>query len=142
MFTLWSDIDRAIFGYPFSNLLQNKYSAGSTERNACFVHNCRMNLSDKGEYFEFVAELPGLKEDDLELTVHADRLTLSAKRNVVNPEDATVLLSERRNYEVHRSVAFPVNVDTNKVEAKLKNGILRVTLQKSAENQPRKIAIT
>lgn len=141
MFTLWSDIDRAFFAYPWSNLLYNRHVQDPFERQEIFADNGRMNLMDKGEFFEFVAELPGLKDEDLDLTVHANTLTLSAKRKVDLPKDASVLLCERGDFEVQKSVSLPVNVDTGRVSAKLKDGVLRVNLYKAAENQPRKITV-
>lgn len=141
MFTLWSDMDRVLFGgYPFGRY-RNRHNYRNSDKNELFVSNNRMNLRDMGEHFEFVAELPGVKEEDLDLTVHASRLILRAKRTLTYEEESTLMLSERKDYDVQRSVSLPVNVDTSQVSALLKDGILRVKLPKSPEHQPRKIAI-
>lgn len=138
MFTLWSDMDRLL-----NNSLANwmdeprfltRYprETGSAER---------MNLIDKGDTLEFVAELPGVEEKDLKLTVHDDTLTLSAKRSIVHNKEDKLFLAERCNYDIQRSIALPSRVEAEKAEASFKNGVLRVELPRSPESKPRQIAI-
>ena len=79
MFTLWSDIDR-LFNHPFADWMFNENALRSAEES--FLGLNRMNLTDKGENLLFVAELPGVSQDDINLSIHEDTLTLSAKRNI------------------------------------------------------------
>ena len=139
MFTLWSDIDR-LFNRSLADWMQNeRYFRDDCES---LYGAYRMDLIDKGDNLEFIAELPGVEEKDMNLSVHNDTLTLSAKRAVKYGEGDTLYLSERGNYDVKRSIALPVRVDADKSKASLKNGILRVVLPKSPESQPKKIAIS
>lgn len=140
MFTLWSDIDR-LFNRSFADMLDGRMMRRFEEDNA-FTGAQRMNLIDKGENLEFVAELPGVNEKDMNLIVHNDTLTLSAKRTVEHPKENSLYLAERGNYEVQRSIALPSRVDADKAAASFKNGILRVVLPKAPENQPKQIAIS
>jgi HSP20 family molecular chaperone IbpA len=99
------------------------------------VHN-----SDRG--YELSAELPGLSEKDVELTVNKGILTLSGSRAVRAEEGYKITRRERPSLRFSRSVQLPDDVDGEKVEATLKDGLLRVFLPKRANVQPRKIAIT
>lgn len=135
MFTLWSDIDR-LFNRSLSDWMVNSRSDDEAFRG---FH--RMNLIDSGDSLKFIAELPGVADKDVNLSVHQDTLTLSAKRNIAHDEDNTVYLSERENYDVQRSIALPVHVDAASVKATLKNGLLTVVLPKLPESKPQQIAI-
>jgi len=139
MFTLWSDIDR-LFNNSFADMFNDSMIRHFENSNA-FIGMNRMNLIDKGENLEFVAELPGVDEKDMNLTVHNDTLTLSAKRTVSREKDNTLYLAERGNYDVRRSIALPSRVEADKTTATFKNGVLRVVLPKAPENQPKQIAI-
>ena len=140
MFTLWSDIDR-LFNRSFGDwLLDDRAFRRHANGDAC-CGMYRMNLIDKGENLVFVAELPGVEESDVDLSVHNDTLKLSAKRHVSHAKENAVYLAERGSYDIQRSIALPVRVDADNAKATFKNGILRVELPKAAENKPRQIAI-
>lgn len=139
MFTLWSDIDR-LFNHSFADMFNDRMMHRFENCEAC-AGAYGMNLLDRGENLEFVAELPGVEEKDMNLTVHNDTLTLSAKRNISRDKENRIYLAERGNYDVQRSIGLPVRVDANKATANFKNGILRVILPKAPENQPKQIAI-
>lgn len=99
------------------------------------------NLYDTGAAFVIEAELPGLTEKDIELTLTSDVLTLSGKRTVDAPEGYSVHRQERAPYRLSRSYTLPAKVDPEKVSAELKDGILLVTLEKAAEVRPRQIPV-
>ena len=139
MFTLWSDIDR-LFNHPFADWMFSDRALSRLQEDA-FYGAHRMNLMDRGDSLKFVAELPGVDENDMNLSVHEDTLTLSAKRHVQHEKDNTVYLSERDDYDVRRSIALPVRVDAAKAKAAFKNGVLTVDLPKVPESKPQKIAI-
>lgn len=130
MFTLWSDMDRLF------NILNDR-----DYRYAASQPKFRMNLQDKGENLEFVAELPGVSEKDINLEIHDETLTLSAKRDVTHEKDNTLYLAERGSWNIQRSISLPVAVEVENTNATLKNGILRVTLPKAASSRPQKILI-
>lgn len=89
-----------------------------------------------------IAELPGVKKDDIKISVENNVLTLSGSRqgNML-PEKATWLRNEIRTGEFTRSVQLPEGIDVSKVSAELTNGLLRVTLPKAEEVKPREIRI-
>lgn len=100
------------------------------------------NLYDSGNEFVIRAELPGLSEKDVNVTVNQDVLTISGTRENDAPEGYTAHRRERIPVRFSRSFSFPSPVDMEKVKASVKNGVLTVQLAKAAEAQPRQIAVT
>ena len=101
----------------------------------------RANLVDAGSNLILTAEVPGLSEKDVKLTLNQDVLTVSGERNVQPPEGYTAHRQERAAVKFSRSFALPCRVDAERTSATVKNGILTVTLEKAAEAKPRQIAV-
>lgn len=101
----------------------------------------RVSLDDGEQAFTVRAELPGLKAEQLELSVGEDWIEFSAKRELTAPEGYTALRRERSPYVFERRVNLPKRIDGEKVEAQLRDGVLTITLPKHASVQPRQIAI-
>jgi HSP20 family protein len=101
----------------------------------------RVNFYDQSATLVMTAEVPGLSEKDVELTVHHDVLTLKGARRPDAPEGYSVHRQERAPVQFARSFTLPCKVDADKVSATVKDGILTVTLAKSAEAQPRQITV-
>ena len=101
----------------------------------------RVNFSDTGTAFVLQADLPGVKDADLSLTLEQDVLTLSGQRRADAPEGYAAYRQERAPHRFTRSFALPAKVDPEKTLAVLQHGVLTVTLEKAAEAQPRKIAV-
>ncbi|HSW46658.1 MAG TPA: Hsp20/alpha crystallin family protein, partial [Phycisphaerae bacterium] len=94
---------------------------------------------DRNLYLE--AELPGLKMDDLEITVTGNELTLKGERKGGGGADVTYHRRERDVGPFTRVLRLPVSVDAEKVEASLKAGVLTVTLPKAEAARLRKIQV-
>jgi len=101
----------------------------------------QFRLEDTGSEFELRGELPGLSEKDLEISVAGDTVTLRGERKITTPEGYSAHRQERCEYQVVRAFRLPAPVDADRVEATLKQGVLRVKLPKSAEAQPRTITV-
>jgi len=79
-----------------------------------------------------IAELPGVKKEDVKITFENAALTISAERKPYDlPENAKVVLNELNVHKFNRSIQFEHNVDVSKISADLTNGILKVVLPKS-----------
>ena len=88
------------------------------------------------------AELPGVKEDDLDITVHRDTVTLRGER-LDQPELAKGYhRRERRNGTFGRTFSLPFQVDPDRVEAKLRNGILTLKLHRPEHDKPKRIRVS
>ena len=87
-------------------------------------------------------DLPGVKPEDVKVEMEDGRLTISGKRETVTEDKAkNVHRVERTRGSFHRAVSLPREVDVEKIDAKYEQGVLHVTLPKSAEKQPRKIEV-
>lgn len=147
MFTRMSDIDR-MFGA--MDLLRNKMDRifGDFDRPylyepafAAVSNSPRTNLLDIGDRFEVHAEVPGISKDDLNIKIQGNYLEISGKRQIDTPEGYKVHRTERGASTFSRSFTLPDNVDAEKVEAAIKDGILYLSLPKSETAKPRQITI-
>jgi len=85
------------------------------------------------------AELPGVAEKDLDITVHNGMLFIRGERK---PEEGRRYLYNGRSYgRFERVISLPEAVDTDGVQAALKDGVLSIDLPKSPEAKPKKISL-
>lgn len=101
----------------------------------------QISLSDTGANLELRAELPGLAENDVDVSVNAQTLTLRGERKADAPEGYSVHRKERQSYKFERSYQLPCKVDPEKALATMKHGVLTLTLPKAAEAQPKQISV-
>jgi HSP20 family protein len=88
------------------------------------------------------ASLPGLKSEDVDITVTGDRITLRGEVKSEHEEkDATYLVREHRFGAFERSLRLPTEVKTDKAKAEFENGVLTVTLPIADEVKPKAITI-
>jgi len=88
------------------------------------------------------ADLPGVKESDLELTVTGNVLTIAGKRqDERHEEDERYVATERSFGHFSRSFTVPDSADLSNIKADLRDGVLSVHLAKKPEVQPRKIEV-
>lgn len=85
--------------------------------------------------------LPGVSADDLELEATVDSVTVRAKREPAAPDGFKPLKRERRGFDIERSFSLSSRIDVDSVKATMKDGVLEVTLDKSADAKPRKITV-
>lgn len=101
-----------------------------------------MDVTEYDHEYVVVAEMPGVKKDEVKITFENNILTVEAERKPYElPENARVLLNEMRVREFARSVRMPVRIDAENISAELQNGVLRITLPKSQEARPRMISV-
>jgi HSP20 family protein len=101
----------------------------------------RTSVYDTGEALFVVADVPGLKDKDIEVSLDGEALTLAGERKLEVPDGHVVHRQERRAARFSRSFALPYKVDGNALSAELKDGVLTIKLPKAAEAQPRKITV-
>jgi HSP20 family protein len=101
----------------------------------------RTNLYDAGQALVLEADLPGLTEQDVKLSLTNDVLTLSGEHKTEVPNGYGVHRRERLPLGFSRSYALPAKVDPEKTSAVIKDGVLSVTLEKAPELKPRQISI-
>jgi HSP20 family protein len=102
-----------------------------------------VNLYENAEGFVLTAELPGMKLEDIELAVQGNRLSIRGERKISYPDDGRTNLHrrERQVGQFRRALELPVAIDSEKVEASYRNGVLLVKLPKSAAQRTRRIEV-
>lgn len=99
-------------------------------------------VKETTEAFILKADLPGVPEAELDIGVHNNVLTVSGSRQAEErKEGETYALYERQFGSFSRSFSLPDMADGERIEAKLDNGVLTLTIAKKAEAKPRKIAL-
>ena len=90
----------------------------------------------------FRADVPGVKEADIDVTLTGSRLNISGKREADVEEKTDMHYMRERSYgSFQRLFTLPEGIDSNSVRADLKDGVLTVSLKKTPEVQPRKVTI-
>lgn len=98
---------------------------------------------EEGQYV-LSAELPGYSQENLDIKVEGNLLTISAenqKETEENDKEKKYLVKERLQSSFKRSFVLPKDVDSEKIEAAFKDGILTLTMQVSEKSQPKSISI-
>ena len=102
-----------------------------------------IEVFEKEDKFTVKAELPGVKEEDIDISIVGDTLTIKGQRKTeseVKEED--YYCCERYYGSFFRSIALPSNVISKNIEASYDDGILEISLPKAAEVKPSKIPVS
>src|ERR1700746_2279431 len=101
-----------------------------------------LDLYESGDHFVAVVELPGMRKDVIDISLHDGTLTISGERKRESNNGEAAQRTERYVGTFRRSIALPTRVDPNKVTATYQDGILKVTLPKSEEAKPKQIQVS
>jgi HSP20 family protein len=116
-------------GYAPGRELDNWFQA---ERE--LVHPVHIQVNESDEALEIRAEVPGFSEKELEVKVEPQRLVISGKRETnTEQKKGKTVYSEACSDQILRIVDLPAEVETDKVVANLKNGVLELRLPKAAK---------
>jgi HSP20 family protein len=99
------------------------------------------DIYETKEAYVFKSELPGFKKEDIKVEFSGDTLTLRGERKQEETKDENCHRQERSYGVFERSFAIPKNVDSQKIEASLKEGILMLTIPKIEEAKIKAIPI-
>jgi HSP20 family protein len=100
------------------------------------------DVKETKDAYVFKADVPGLRDEDLELAVTGNRLTISGRREEdKRREDERMYAYERSYGTFSRSFVLPDGADDEHIDAELKNGVLTLTVPKKPEVQPRRIPL-
>lgn len=113
-----------------------------------------VDVCEDADHYYVEADLPGFGKEDVDISLDNGTLTILAERREEprqpqdqeqgqsqNQQGGDYLLRERRHRRFVRSFTLPQNVDEQNVNAKLENGCLIITLNKTEESKPRKIRV-
>lgn len=127
------------FGFPsFRGLLD------SPTARAVVIPNPAVDIAEDSAGYHLTAELPGMDEKDIEVSLHGDTLTIKGeKKQESERQEKDTHLSERSYGMFRRSFVVPDGVDRDRIEASFNKGVLTLTLPKTpaAAAEPRKIDV-
>jgi HSP20 family protein len=102
----------------------------------------KVDVSEKNGAYLVEAELPGVKKDDIHVSINGNEVALSAEiKREQEEKDERKLHTERVYGKVVRSFTLPQEVDESKAQAKFRDGILELTLPKKAQASAKRISI-
>ena len=141
---MWPSLDRwANLRNDLDTLLELPFRAGSSRQSQLFSGwTPALDLYQNNDNIVAVVELPGLRKEDIEISLQDGTLTISGERKEETGPESGATRTERYTGKFRRSITLPSRVDLNKVSATYKDGILTVTLPKAEEAKPKKIQIS
>ena len=101
----------------------------------------RINLADASDKIVITAEIPGLSDKDVKVSIEQDVLSIAGERRVEIPKGYSMHRQERGDFKFVRSIAMPCKVEAEKASATVRNGVLTVALPKVPEAQPKRIEV-
>ena len=102
-----------------------------------------LDVYDTKENLVVTVEVPGMKKEDIEISLHDGLLTVSGERKDLREQtEGQAFRSERYFGKFQRSLSLPSAVDGNKVKANYKDGILSIHLSKAEEAKPKQISVS
>jgi HSP20 family protein len=141
-------VTRAIANEPF-DFVQREFDSvlgrlltgrGITNNNESAPY--AVDVREDADHIYVEADLPGYKKEEIDITLENQTLTISAtKKEEAEARDGDLLLNERRYRRFLRSFMLPPTVNEQAVDAKLRDGVLTITLNKREETKPRKISV-
>jgi HSP20 family protein len=137
-FDPFSDLDDLFKGFLVRPLAFEGRGDGGVQ-----LPRAKVDVAEKNGAYVVTAELPGVKKEDIHVSIDGAQVTLEAevRREKEASKDERVLHSERVYGKVMRSFTLPQEVDEAKAQAKFQDGVLELTLPKKAAAQRKQISI-
>jgi HSP20 family protein len=140
--SLWRSFDRlANLRDEFNNLFDAPTWPNGRQSQLFSGWTPALDLYQTNDDVVAVIELPGMRKEDIEISLHDGMLTISGERKEEAADGEKDGRSERFVGKFRRSISLPTRVDSNKVNASYKDGILTVTLPKAEEVKPKQIKV-
>jgi HSP20 family protein len=101
-----------------------------------------LDITERKDAYLVTVELPGVKLDDLEITLEDGLLTIQGERHVAHDSsEEQVHRVERSSGAFRRSITLPAHVMADEVEASMEDGVLRILVPKAEEAKPKRIQV-
>lgn len=133
---------------PFNDLVDDLFRGFfvrpvSYEGRGEVLTRVKVDVAEKNGAYTVHAELPGVRKEDIQVTIDGSQVTLAAevKRDKEVTQDERVLHTERTYGKVTRSFTLPLEVDETRAEAKFRDGVLELTLPKKAAAARKQVTI-
>ena len=127
---------------PFAELSRMQQEIFQPSRGPAFFRPA-VDIFEDAEAITVLAELPGMKQEDVHIELHDGVLSLKGERKLEREEKRESYQRVERVYGTFtRSFAIPDTVDPDRIDAQLRDGVLRLTMQKRPLAKPRKIELS
>ena len=125
------------------NRLWRGFGSRVAARNGEEDWNISIDVVRKPDEIIVKASLPGIKPDDIDITVEENLLTLKAQRaeEFKTGDDTAYLIRERTSGSYYRALRLPDTVDVDKIRSEYEHGVLTITLPKMEEKKPKQIKV-
>jgi HSP20 family protein len=148
-YSLYRPWAAAPWGGPLDQLRQemdavlNRFGTGTAPSSSWRGVFPAVNLYEAADAYVLMAELPGLENEDIQVSLERSTVTIEGERKIdyANQEGVSLHRRERQVGSFRRAFELPALIDADKVEAVHQNGILMLRLPKSPEDQPRQISV-
>lgn len=100
-----------------------------------------VNLTEDKDRYYLRAELPGVKSDELDIQATANSISLAGERKISEEEGVRYHRRERESGTFSRMISLPTEIEADKVEASMKDGVLTVVVPKAEAAKPRQITV-
>ena len=133
---------------PFTDLMDEMFKNFMGTRPMRFLEEdtgmqMRTDVSEDDKAYTLKAEIPGVKKEDVHVSIDGNRISISAevKKETEEKEGAKTIRSERYYGKIYRSVALDDDVDMDAAEAKYADGVLTLSLPKKAGHANKQLTI-
>ncbi|RIK79482.1 MAG: heat-shock protein Hsp20 [Planctomycetota bacterium] len=130
---------RAEFDRLFDDVMQGWSALGMSGDRGERGRAWGLDVQDRDEAVVVRAEAPGFEPGDFDIQVRGDSLVLKASQSEEQSKDETGYSWQRR--ELYQSVPLPAEIDSDRIEAKYRNGVLTITLPKAEPAKSRRIEV-
>lgn len=137
---MWSVLDRQHLGRLYEHMLESRFQR--EEHRSLLGHGMPLvDVIEERDTIRLVAELPGVKPEDVRISVENNVLTLQGEKKEEERQDDRVYRCERTYGMFERSFTLPATIDANTIVAKFESGLLTVLLPKVETAKPRQITV-
>lgn len=137
---LSKEFDR--FARDLNNLFDLRLRGDDTTQAATSDWSPAVDIKEENDHYLILADVPGVKPEDVEVTMEKGVLVIKGQRNVESKEERdNYKRVERVRGSFYRSFALPDTADVERISARSNHGVLEITIPKQAVVQPRKIEI-
>lgn len=125
-----------------NQLWRSTFTGFGDESIASSAWSPAVDIYEGPEAIEMVFEIPGVRQQDIKVHYENNLLTVSGERRLEHEDQREAYHRIERNYGTfQRSFTLPTTIDPNRINAVFENGLLRLTLPKRPESQPRAIEV-
>jgi len=126
-----------------NRLFNDFFSQGERSKGMPSIWSPLVDIAETDNDITVTVEAPGMQKDDINITIQDNVLTLKGEKKQENVEKKKQYHRIERTYgQFERSFSLPTTIQTDKVKAGFRNGVLTITLPKSEEAKPKEVTIS